>query len=134
MAIARDGRNDELRLELHRYVRDTVGSDEAPVQVTAHAKDAVGSGLTDDALRPVVPVPVHTNGNGSSLSRNGSSNGNGVAASAGSNGASQPAAHPDDGLLNKRIVIKVDQTVRLATDDEDATPAGHLQERGGAEE
>ena len=134
MAIARDGRNDELRLELHRYVRDTVGSDEAPVQVAARAKDAVGSGLTDDALRPVVPVPVHTNGNGGSLSRNGSSNGNGVAASAGSNGASQPAAHPDEGLLNKRIVIKVDQTVRLATDDEDATPAGHFQERGVVEE
>ena len=133
MAIARDGRNDELRLELHRYVRDTVGSEEAPVQVAARAKDAVGSGSTDDALRPVVPVPVHTNGNGSSLSRNGSSTGNGVAPSTG-NGASQPAAHPDDGLLNKRIVIRVDQTVRPATEDEDATPAGHFYERGGAEE
>lgn len=137
LTFARDGRDDELRVGLHRYVRVCAEADEAPSRAMTGVFDWVGLPPAEEAYRPVVLVPVHTNGNvpgangvTAAVSGNGSAppvTGNGASpVRNGTRRTTRAVADADDGLLEKKTTIRTTQIVRASQDGKAAAPAGHL--------
>ena len=107
--LARRGHDEQLRLELLEYVRSTAAVDEV-------AAETIAAGINTNGFRPVVPIPVLTDGNGHKDTRRVvrvHDNGTGrrsvdgtkapvQASRAGGNGASDDQTD----LLQQRIVIR----------------------------
>lgn len=65
LAMAKDGRHDQLVSALHDYVKASVAADEGRWHEARSANGETGATETGKGYRPVVAVPVGSNGNGS---------------------------------------------------------------------